>query len=93
METYGKATSRLLNELGSLGWATNANLKIPHATSPGQDVRVWFKPQAIYVALGYRGQFDFGQARTLWIDRRGASAEQVIGAIKQHVGAEIGKFL
>jgi hypothetical protein len=93
METYAAANARLLAELARLGWATEPKLKIPHATNPGKDVRIWFKAQATYVATGYRGRFDFGEARTLWIDRRDIGVEQLIGAVKQHVGADLGKFL
>ncbi len=47
--TFAAARKVLLEGLAALGWSISSpSLKVPHATSPGGTLRLWFKPQAVY---------------------------------------------
>ena len=83
-ETYQQAKVRLLRELASQGWGTSPHLKIPHATSPNQEIRVWFKPQALYFTL-IQGEkrHHFGDARSIHVDFRGMTMEQLTETIQK----------
>lgn len=64
-KTYAKAQAEILRALGSKGWSVSTGLKIPHATNQHNTVRLWFKPQAIYISYGSDVR-DFHSARSLW---------------------------
>lgn len=66
--TFKQAQRDLLSYLEGAGWTLKANLKIPHATDAHERVRLWFKPQAIYMDCGK--PFSFGNARSLHVDPR-----------------------
>jgi hypothetical protein len=65
-KTFPEARAEMLDGLAKKGWKVKGELKIPHATSPDGDVRLWFKTQAVYFSLG-KGH-DFKNARTLSYD-------------------------
>lgn len=65
--TFKQAQQRILDHLEAEGWALQRKLKIPHATDPHGRVRLWFKPQAIYMDCK---PFSFGAARSLHVDPR-----------------------
>ncbi len=47
--TFAAARKALLEGLAALGWSISSPaLKVPHATSPGGSLRLWFKPQAVH---------------------------------------------
>lgn len=46
--TFNAARAEILDYLDKKGWDVKSNLKVPHATSPMGDVRLWFKSQAVY---------------------------------------------
>ena len=64
--TYAEARSSLLDELESRGWSVRRNLKVPHATAPHGQFRLWFRPQAIHYTRG--GQHSLGNARSISYD-------------------------
>lgn len=70
-ETFPAARARILRELESMGWTVSAHLKIPHATSPDGLLRLWFKPQAVWLSVHDRysvGSHELKQAHTLDYD-------------------------
>ena len=74
MKTFKQATTDHLATLATLGWAVKAGLKIPHATAPDGQTRLWFKPQAVYASRGS----DFGAARSLHCDTRTATTQALV---------------
>lgn len=80
METFAKARRRLLLALMRAGWTVALNserapwkpLKVPHATRG--DLRLWFKPQALYLSNGGR-PFFLKDAGSLTDDIRELQAE------------------
>ena len=81
IETYKRATDRLLGELQANRWDCRPGLKIPHATSPDGFVRFWFRPQAIYLTTGRTHQF--ADARSLHLDMRGMSAAKLLDLLDE----------
>jgi hypothetical protein len=82
-KTYSQAHKDLLNYLEKQGWSVSKGLKIPHATSPDGELRLWFKPQAIYDSSG--SPHTFGRARsytTQGLDVRTMSPEDFV---KKHL--------
>ena len=65
-KTYAQAQRDLLDNLRANGWTVSAPLKIPHATSPNGELRLWFKPQAVWFTRGNR--HNFKDARTISYD-------------------------
>ena len=63
--TYAKAQEMIMKELAALGWKLSGPLKIPHATSPSGQFRLWFKAQAIYSSQGSETT-SFKAARSTW---------------------------
>ena len=74
--TYAAARAALFAYLRAEGWKLDTSLKIPHATSPDNRTRVWFKAQAVYVHHDDRGRFDFKSARSTWLDIRAITPAQ-----------------
>lgn len=77
--TFEQARQALYEHLRSVGWEvvttdrrTLRFMKVPHATSPDGRVRIWFKPQAVWVSCTtlHRPRHDMGDARSLWMDIR-----------------------
>lgn len=69
--TYKAAAIQHLDTLRSMGWRTQPGLKVPWALSPDGDVKLWFRPQAVYV----------GHSRpslSLHVDMRSAPTEALI---------------
>jgi hypothetical protein len=84
-ETFRAARDRLLRELSSHGWAVSGPLKVPHATDPDRRVRFYFTAQAVHVSLG--PTFTANDARSLWVDTRGMSVEQLLDALNRWLAA------
>lgn len=78
-ETFKAARDRLLVFLGHHGWYLSPALKVPHATTPDGQARVYFTPQA--VQLCQSPPFSLGSARSMWIDIRGMSGEEFVGDV------------
>ncbi len=81
---YKQAKGQLRGHLESLGWTMRSPTpKIPHATAPddgnrySDSVRVWFKPQALYV--GFTGSL--GDARSVHLDIRETSIDRIMYAV------------
>lgn len=71
--TFQAARAAILDDLQRRGWKVVAGLKIPHATSPHGQLRLWFKAQAVYFtedlsARSDRNGHTFGNARTISYD-------------------------
>lgn len=71
-KTYTEAQRDILQNLAANGWQVSPGLKIPHATSPNGQLRLWFKPQAVWFTKtkpGERSQHggthNFKDARTV----------------------------
>lgn len=76
METYKQSHARLLLQLMQAGWQVKPDLKIPYATSPDGNIRLWFKPQAVHMSIG--NAHDFRGARSLWFETRGLATAKLI---------------
>jgi hypothetical protein len=81
--TYPKARVAILDFLKKKGWAVKSGLKIPHATSPSKNLRLWFKKQAVHFTSGPPHRF--GDARTVSydLDIRKISPERFLAQIQQ----------
>lgn len=67
--TFAIARADILSELDKNGWNLSPlNLKIPHATSPDGDLRLWFKTQAVYFTKSLERRHNFKNARTISYD-------------------------
>lgn len=52
-KTYAEAQAGVLDYLKSKHWKlSSSDLKVPYATSPDGEVRLWFKKQAVYFSYG-----------------------------------------
>ncbi len=70
-ETYPEARLRLFAGLSAAGHTVKPGLKVPQCLmSTGETL--YFRPQAVYL-----------EAHSLWIDIRGMSLEQFLGAVLQ----------
>lgn len=67
--TYAIARADILRALRADGWDVRENLKVPHATHPSGEFRLWLKTQAIYYSTGdrRRGVGSLSDAHSLWI--------------------------
>lgn len=63
--TFAEVRKVILEHLRKEGWKLVENLKIPHATSPDGETRIWFKAQAVYGNHGSNPN-EFKNARS-WI--------------------------
>ncbi len=78
---YARARQLLFQGLADAGWQLSGQLKVPHATSPDGTVRVWFRPQSVYLAVGDgRTAPTFGGARSMWIDIRALGEQPGLAA-------------
>lgn len=69
--TYPEARSNIFKELTNHRWAlSSTSLKIPHATSPDGKIRLWFKPQAVWMStVEHHGQrHNYKDAHTISYD-------------------------
>lgn len=69
--TFDSARREQLTALSQAGWTVKPDLKVPHATSPDGEYRLWFKAlstqwplSGVYVTEG--DCHDFDGARTLY---------------------------
>lgn len=67
-KTFDEAKKEIMDHLKKEGWDVAPNLKVPHATSPDGEIRVWFKSQAVYMSQG-KGH-SLGGARSMHSDIR-----------------------
>ena len=88
--TFAAARERRLEQLRRERWdvrtrGASGPLKTPHATSPDGEVRLWFRPQAVHVSYvrGRGGTHDANNARSLWLDIRDASPEEIVRAAER----------
>jgi hypothetical protein len=75
--TFAAARNAVLDKLQKDGWKlSDRSLKIPHATSPDGQVRLWFKSQAVYYTFG--NAHSMNGARSLHSDLRTMSPEDFV---------------
>lgn len=75
METYAQAGTRIRATLSVCGWTiADDGRKVPHATSPDGNVRLWFKSQAVYYTHRIH---KMGEARSLHLEIRDLSAVEL----------------
>ena len=91
--TFAQAQAEIFDYLQSRHWTVQLRstrapwnpLKVPYATSPSGDLRLWFKPQAVwYTTTGpYNvGGHIFANALSTWIsDIRGMDGPQFVSEI------------
>ena len=79
--TYAEAKAIHLQNLAALGWTVKPNLKVPHATSRDGQVRLWFKPQAVWASYGVG--HELGNARSIFVDTKTANTQQIITAARR----------
>jgi len=81
--TFDDARKDIFDLLKREGWKVVEGLKIPHATSPNGELRLWFKKQAVYFTEG--NSHTFGGARTITygLDIRKMTAEQFLSNLKK----------
>lgn len=77
-ETYAASHRRLLGYLRAQGWTVADRLRVPHATDPWEDTRLYFKAQAVYKDDGK--PFKLNNARSLWVETRGLSGPALLRA-------------
>jgi hypothetical protein len=81
--TFAQARTNLIAFLSAQGWTTNMRsaqgvpLKTPHATSPDGSLRLWFKPQALWISAS-KGHHELGNARSTWIDIRAMAPSNIV---------------
>lgn len=81
--TYAVARAQIINALRADGWDVRADLKVPHATHPNGDFRLWFKTQAIYFTAGRHGLTSMANAHSIGIgDIRAMSVDAVLADIE-----------
>ena len=62
-KTYAQAQADILTYLTQNKWSVKSGLKIPYATSPDGQLRLWFKTQSVYFTTGDKHQY--ADARTV----------------------------
>lgn len=85
LPTFRNAQANLLAYLASRGWKVTADLKVPRADWPDGLGSVWFKPQAVYMAIigrGGLGRPDFKGAHTTDLDVRTMAGPAFLAALE-----------
>jgi hypothetical protein len=88
VETYKHARVRLLNELYAMGWDVHVRrggrekLKVPYATNQDSNLKLYFKPQAVY-ATSANG--NLGSARSLHWDTRDLPVTTLVATAEKMV--------
>jgi len=79
--TYSQARKQLFAQLESDGWEVSVfshrtikPLKVPYATSPNSDCKLWFKPEATYMSDNGN---TLSNARSLHMDIREIPQDQL----------------
>lgn len=90
--TFAQKHDEFMAGLEKEGWKLKTRgpnfkpLKVPHATSPDGQHKLWFKTQAVYLS---RADQDFGAARTLsYDDMRGHDFASFSKLVARRTGAE-----
>lgn len=68
--TFEKARQGIFAVLRNRGWSLKTDLKMPHATSPNGNIRLWFKPQAVHYTEGNRHNGNDARAISYELDIR-----------------------
>lgn len=89
-KTYKEAQAELVEYLEGKRWKFSGwNLRVPYATSPDGDIRLWFKAQAVYVSSGPKHKF--GDARSVPADVKRDSPEKVVSEAERFAEAIWGR--
>jgi len=82
-KTFSEARTGLMDYLAKEGWKlSDRSLKVPHATSPDGDLRIWFKPQAIWFSVG--GRHNLQGARSIHTDIRHTEPVKVVEEARRY---------
>ena len=73
--TYEEARQHHLTKLHELGWVVKVDLKIPHATHPTKNIRLWFRAQAVYCSEASPFK---GHGHSLGVDLRRITTLEII---------------
>jgi len=89
LPTFQAAQAAIMALLEKERWKVTRGLKIPYATSPSGELRLWFKAQAVYfteVPDPRVARHEFGAARTLSydLDIRTITPEQFLSLVTGH---------
>lgn len=90
--TFAEAKAAMCTYLANTGWKlSDPNLKIPHATSPDGRVRIWCKPQALWVSNG--PPHTLAGALSTWTDVRDHSPQETVRRVLDYAKGlkEIGR--
>ena len=68
--TFAQARLLVFDRLKNEGWMLRTDLKVPHATSPDNRTRLWFKAQAVYMNDGGTDPRKFENTHSLVSDLR-----------------------
>lgn len=77
-QTFKVARANLFDHLRKNGWMVKDTLKVPWAEEPDGDLRLWFKPQAVWV-----GGRALNTARSTWMDIREYTPEQFLSELRK----------
>jgi len=77
--TFAEKRVELFAHLKKEGWKVVEHLKVPHATSPDGETRLWFKTQAVYMSRG--NNHTLNSARSIWADIRDLDANQFMQTV------------
>ena len=67
--TFAQARAIIFARLATEGWTLQSGLKVPHATSPDKQTRLYFKTEAVYINDSL-GVLQFQNCHSMWIDIR-----------------------
>lgn len=79
--TFKAAKEALMRYLSKQGWTIKTGLKVPYATHPDGDLRLWFKKQAIYYSLG--NMHSMKGAHSTHVDVRGMSPAEFVKDVEK----------
>lgn len=82
-KTYPVAQKEIFDFLRSHGWTVSGPLKVPWAEDRAHTVRLWFKPQAVWMSYdgGGRVSKDIAAAHSMFVDIRKETGESFLATV------------
>jgi hypothetical protein len=86
-KTFNEVRYWILNYLEMMHWTVKRDLKVPHATSPNGEVRLWFKTQAIYMNDPGSDPRNFANTHSISSDMReyADDASKLLKSVQWHL--------